>query len=94
MDIEITSTLIQEGIVFIFAIDVSEENLRRMERLKDDAETELKFCFDSHDPADYKYLQNWMKNQKATKNSHTWGEALNSIIGTITTIAPRFRSWA
>ncbi len=94
MDIEITSTLVTDGIVFIFGVDVSDENLRRMQRLKDDVETEVKFCFDTHEPADLKYLRTWLKNQKATKDSKTWGEALNSIIGTITVIAPRFRSWA
>lgn len=94
MDIEIISVEVNNGIVFIMAIDVSDENLRRMERLRDDAaEKEVLFKVDSHNEKDYKYLRKWLKEQKATEESETWGEALKSIIGTITTIAPRYRSW-
>ena len=48
MDIEIISVEIKKGIVMITGIDVSDENLRRMERMKDDGmQTEVTFCFDS-----------------------------------------------
>lgn len=94
MDIEITSAEIRDGIVTITGIDVSEENLRRMERMRDDgAEMEVKFCFDSREPKELKYLHDWLKRQKAVRNRNTWGEALNSIIGTITVIGRKYRSW-
>lgn len=94
MDIEIISVEILNGVVTITAIDVSDENLRRMERLRDDAaEKEVTFHLDSRNSKDYKYLRMWLKNQKAARGSKTWGEALNSTVGTITTIEPRFRSW-
>ena len=49
MDIEIISVEIKKGIVMITGIDVSDENLRRMERMKDDGmQTEVIFYFDSH----------------------------------------------
>ena len=94
MDIEITSAEIRDGIVTITGIDVSEENLRRMERMRDDgAEMEVKFCFDSREPKELKYLHDWLKRQKAVRNRKTWGEALNRIIGTITVIGRKYRSW-
>lgn len=36
MTIEVTSTLIRSGVVRIYGIDCSEENLQRMERIRDD----------------------------------------------------------
>ena len=57
MDIEIISVEIKKGIVMITGIDVSDENLRRMERMKDDGmQTEVTFCFDSHQSKDLQYL--------------------------------------
>ena len=37
MDVEVLDVRIQDGIVTIECNDVSEENLRRLERLRDDA---------------------------------------------------------
>lgn len=94
MDIEIISVEIKKGIVMITGIDVSDENLRRMERMKDDGmQTEVTFCFDSHQSKDLQYLYNWLKRQKAAKGATTWGEALHKTIGTITVIAKKYRSW-
>lgn len=92
MDVEIIAVHIKKGIVIITGIDVTDENLRRLERLMDDAfEQEVEFHFDTHKKKDYVYLRKWLKQQKATEDSHTWGEALNSVVGTITTIAVKFR---
>lgn len=96
MDVEIVSVKIVNGIVFIFCNDISDENLRRMERMRDDAaEREVIFRFDSHIPKEFQFLYGWLKNQKATQGVQTWGQALNSTIGTITVIPYRFRctSW-
>lgn len=94
MMIEITSVSLNRGIVNIFAIDVSEENLQRIERTRDDgAEQEVEFIFDTHQKEDFLYLNRWMKKQKATKGCSTWGEALNSILGTITAISAKYRNW-
>lgn len=94
MDVEILSTDIRDKVVIVTGIDVSDENLRRMERLKDDAaERIIEFRFDTREKAEQKYLRNWLKRQKATRQSRTWGEALNSIVGTITTIAAKYGSW-
>lgn len=47
MDIEIISVEIKKGIVMITGIDVSDENLRRMERMKDDGmQTEVRVLLD------------------------------------------------
>ena len=48
MTIEVTSTSICSGIVRIYGIDCSEENLQRMERIRDDGtEREVVFVFDT-----------------------------------------------
>ena len=68
MDIEIISVEIKKGIVMITGIDVSDENLRRMERMKDDGmQTEVIFCFDSHQSKDLQYLYNWLNAKRQLK---------------------------
>ena len=96
MDVEILDVQIKEGIVTRECNDVSEENLRRLERLRDDAvEEPITFEFDTHISKVQKDLHNWLHSQKATKGSATWGEALRSVIGTVTVIPRRYRqrSW-
>lgn len=94
MMIEITSIDIRHGIVTISAIDVSEENLQRLERIRDDGfEKNVEFIFDTHEEIALKYLHDWLKRQKATQGCDTWGQALNSIRGTVTNISQKYRSW-
>lgn len=96
MDVEILDVQIKKGIVIIECNDVSEENLRRLERLRDDGvEESITFEFDTHIPKVQKDLHMWLRSQKATKESTTWGEALKSVIGTITVIPRKYRqkSW-
>lgn len=99
MRIEITDVTLDNGIVTIGAIDVSEENLQRMERNRNDNERYISFIFDtkqivkknygSDRYTDRQYLDKWLHSQKATQGSKTWGEALNSILGTVTNISSR-----
>ncbi len=93
MTVEITSIDIKEGVVTITAIDVSEENLQILERNREDVETELHFIFDTHESMEYQYLYSWLHRQKVTKGCTTWGEALNAVIGIITTISQKYRNW-
>lgn len=94
MTVEIISAGIHEGIVELTAINVSEEHLQRIERTRDDGfESELTFKFDPKNPYQFVYIRSWLKAQKATAGSRTWGEALNSVVGTITTINSKYRSW-
>lgn len=93
MTVEITSIDIKEGIVIITALDVSEENLQMLERNREDMEIEINFIFNTHERIEYQYLYSWLHRQKVTKDCRTWGEALNAIIGTITTISQKYRNW-
>ena len=92
MTIEVTSTSICSGIVRIYGIDCSEENLQRMERIRDDGtEREVVFVFDTkNDQKYFEYLSCWLHRQKITKESATYGEALKKIIGIITTISGKY----
>ena len=91
MTVEITSVSLVRGIVTIQAIDCSEENLQRLKRERDDGfEKELTFVFDTHMSNDFVYLRKWLLRQKATKGAKTWGEALDAVTGTITTISGKF----
>ena len=93
MPIEITSYSVEKGIVSIEAIDCSEENLRRLERVRDDGiPKELTFIFDTSSKNDFTYLYNWLHHQKVVKeqNLKTWGEALNSVRGIVTTISGKY----
>lgn len=72
--IEITSVSLNQGVVNILAIDVSEENLQRLERTRDDGfEQEVEFVFDTHQKEHFLYLNRWLRKQKATKGCSTWG---------------------
>jgi len=93
MTVEITSIDVKEGIVTITALDVSEENLQMLERNREDVEKELSFVFDTHERLEYQYLYSWLHRQKATQGAATWGEALNAVIGIITTISQKYRNW-
>lgn len=96
MDVEILSVRIKEGIVYMDCIDVSEENLRRLERLRDDAtEEDVTFIFDTHNIKEFNYLRTWLLGQKASRGARTWGEALQSVVGTITMISRKYKemSW-
>jgi len=91
MTIEIISVSVSQGVVTIQAIDCSDENLQRMQRTRDDGfEKEISFIFDTRRKSDYEYLRKWLHQQKATKGAKTWGDALHSIYGTVTTISGKF----
>lgn len=92
--IEITAVSLSKGIVTIEAIDISEENLQKLERTRDDGfEKEVKFEFDTHDPEVQTYLYYWLKRQKSTKGCETWGMALQAVLGTHVSISQKYRSW-
>lgn len=95
IDVEINSVQMQKGFITISCNDVSHENSDRFDRVRiEDTEREVTFVFDSHDFKDFEYLSSWLHSQKASKGASTWGEALNSIIGTRTQISSKFRtSW-
>ncbi len=94
MLIEITAARIQEGIIEIYGIDVSEENLQRMERSRDDGvEQEIQFLFDTRDSRTYGYIRRWLKTQKAARGKETWGSAVQAVVGTITEVSGRYRNW-
>lgn len=95
MTVEITSVSLKDGICRISAIDCSEENLHRIERTRDDGfEREVEFVFNTKNKTEFLYLRNWLKRQKITRDCKTYGEALNSILGTITSISGKYRELA
>lgn len=94
MDVEILSYQVKDGIVKIQALDVSDQNLQRMERIRDDGqEKEVEFVFDTVRKEEYTYLRQWLKRQKVTREAKTWGEALTAMIGIITVINGKYRNW-
>ena len=93
MDVEIIAYAVKDGIVSISAIDISDYNLQRLERLRDDQERELEFVFDTSKKEEFSYLHKWLKRQKVTKEAKTWGEALRSVVGIFTTINGKYRNW-
>lgn len=94
MLVEITSYRIENGSVFLTAVDVSEEHLQKIKRGRDDGEEkEIEFLFSAEQKNSLSYLKNWLKRQKATAGTGTWGEALRSVIGTVTDINMKYRSW-
>lgn len=95
MLIEITGTALDQGVAHIYGVDVSEENLQRIERLRtdDSFDQEIDFVFDTKDKKTCIYFSNWLHSQKVAENAATYGEAIRSTIGTITNISGKYRSW-
>lgn len=94
MTVEIISARIEKGVIYITAVDISEENLQRIERTRDDGnERELELVFDTRDSKARNYIYNWLKNQKKTRTCTTWGEAIRAVVGIITDIGVYYRSW-
>ncbi|MGO5337909.1 hypothetical protein ACTQZS_14110 [Bilifractor sp. LCP19S3_H10] len=87
MTIEITSaTIISRYRIEITAIDCSEENLQKMERLREDNfEKEIYYVFDkTANPKALYAARNWLQKQSATAKAGSWADALNSIVGIVT----------
>lgn len=93
MTVEIIGAEIKDGDVTLTCIDCSEEHLQYLERTRDDRETEVEFKFYGTDRKAVRYLYSWLKDQKAARSASTWGEAVHSVVGTITTICNRYRVW-
>ncbi|MCD8324497.1 MAG: hypothetical protein LUC32_06065 [Clostridiales bacterium] len=95
MMIDITSAYIADGIVTIEGIDSSEENLMRMERTRDDGfERTVSFVFDTRDRKTFKYLYNFLHQQKSVQAAHpvNYGDAIHALIGIRTSISGRYLS--
>lgn len=86
MTVEITGAYIQEGIVTIECIDCSEDNLDRLmrTRMDDGNEKSLSIVIDTREKKAFSSLRKWMLMQQCTTGKKTWGEALASLLGTIT----------
>ena len=85
MRVEITGVGLKEGIVVISCCDISEEHLLYIERMRDDGQPrEFDLVIDSRDSKSFNSLRKWMKKQSCTQGKTTWGDALHSLIGTIT----------
>ena len=95
MLIEITGTALAQGVAHIYGVDVSEENLQRIERLRtdDSFDQEIEFVFDTKNKKTCTYFSSWLHSQKVAENAATYGEAIRSTIGTITNISGKYRSW-
>lgn len=96
MLVEILSVSLKKGIVEIQALDVSEENLSRMERMRDDMNNpEITFLLDTREGKVLTYLNSWLHRQKAVRKQEctTWGQALQAVVGTITTISGNLWMW-
>lgn len=99
--VEITGYEFKDGDLHIFGNDVSEENLQRIERnrIDEDFENELTFCFVFTDKRKkkyhYRFLKKWLHEQKIIREQvtkpATLGEALNLIIGTVTDLPTKYR---
>ena len=74
MTIEIEEVTVKDGIVRITALNCSEENLQKLERLRDDCyQKELQFVFDTrNNKSDCIYLTYWLHHQKVTAGCKTY----------------------
>ena len=85
----------KSGLVRLIARDVSEEHLQYLERYRDDGfEEDLTFEWFTQDQRQFNAMKKWLKMQKATNSSKTFGEAMRAVEGIITqSPAGRYRVW-
>ena len=91
MECEILGYEIKNKVVMITAVDVSEEHLQKVERNReDDFQRELEFTFTNKQAL--AYLTHWLHSQRIIKTAKpaTWGEALSSVVGTITNLSGKY----
>ena len=93
MTVEILNVSLEDKVIHIEAIDISEENLMRLERRDDGCERELQFVFDTREKKACQYLISWLHRQKAAKGCRTYGEALRAVEGTRTQINGKYIVW-
>lgn len=92
MTVEIVEVELSNRVVTIRAVDCSEERLQHIKRMRDDGfETIAVFVYDTTQFDAFRDLRYWLMRQKATRGSKTYGEALRSILGTVTTISSKYR---
>lgn len=91
MTVEITGYSFENHECHLYATDVDEMRLQRLERNRYDEghERELEFIFDRDA---YKYLYSWLKRQKTVKSAEpkTLGDAVRATLGSITTISGKY----
>ena len=95
MMIEITGASVdKDKVIEITGIDVSEEQLQKMEDTRDDGnERELRFLFDTKDKKICFYICKWLHSQKAAAGSKTYHDAFNAIVGTIVSLSGKYLVW-
>ena len=84
-----------DGTVRLTARDVSEERLQFLERTRNDgAEKEVVFEWHTRDARQFRAMRRWLKQQSATREARTFGEAMLVVAGIITeSPAKKYRVW-
>ena len=95
MTIEITGYSIikhehQKNAVRIYCIDISEEHLQQLERRRLDKQPK-EMIFEFSDDQAYSYLYRRLSRMKQTQEAKTWGDALSSIVGTVSGTCFQFK---
>ncbi|MCD8110141.1 MAG: hypothetical protein LUE14_08595 [Clostridiales bacterium] len=93
MTVDITNVYIHNRIIYIEAVDSSEEHLMRLERTRDDGfERNLTFVFDTSDAKTCKYIYFWLHRQKRVQEQRpaTYKEAIHAVIGSRTDLSGRY----
>ena len=96
MTIEITAASINNHVVEIQAIDISEEHLQRIERTRDDGfERELLFTFDLRNKEQNIYIYRFLHHQKRVQEKHPslLIDALQCTVGTVTSMSGKFLNY-
>lgn len=98
--IEITSADLfsETHVIEIRAIFVGQEGLLNIERnrLREDMQWEMVWVFDTTRKDDFYAIRRYLRSQKVTRGSRTWGEAVHAIEGHILSQMPpaRFRIYS
>ena len=93
MLVEVTRSYIADGILKIDAIDCDELSLIRLERnrIDDGSDREVRFEIDSKTKYGFVAVRKFLKSQKSTTGCKTFGQAAESLVGTLIDIPCKYR---
>ena len=94
MTITIDNAYLKGGDLILEVTDSSEEQLQFLERGQLDRARTITIFFVNQEYKNREYCVKWLHRQKACKDAKTYGEAIASLIGTVTqSPSRRFTSW-
>ena len=93
MTIDVRSAFISAGVVYIEAVDCSQEHYEFVSRNRydDGQERILTWAFDTTDRRAFWSIRSYLRAQSVTRGAKTWEDAVSSLVGHVLGTSPSWR---